>query len=57
MGGDMNKAYILTELIRIGIRSDGVKIKRCILCSTETKKPDDDCPVCRVIKHLKAPKK
>ena len=49
----MSKSYILRELIRVGFRSDKVKVKRCVLCSSDIKNPDMDCPVCRVIVHVK----
>jgi hypothetical protein len=49
----LNKSYVLSELTKIGLRSDGVKIKRCVLCQSDFKELDLDCPVCRVIMHLK----
>jgi len=53
----MNKALLLRELTRIGFKSDGGIIKRCVLCSSDMKSLDDDCPVCRAIKYLKASKR
>ena len=49
----MNKSYVLSELTRIGLKSDGVKLKRCVLCQSDFKELNLDCPVCRVIMNLK----
>lgn len=48
----MNKAYLIKELTRTWI-SSGKPVKRCVLCNSDVRDLDKDCPVCRAIEHIK----